>query len=186
MSHRHLLVAPVLVAVLSFVATPARAQAVEEAQAAPVALAQVLTPGVERPFTAEPAPTLAAQAQAVARQETPRLVAPSRQELYTLREPAWFTSVHVATALMQVLDAHSTFKAIDAGAVEANPLLKAVGGNRAAFSAIKAGVAGSLIWGTHSMAKSHPLRALIVAGAVNSVYATIAARNYGIARNQVR
>jgi hypothetical protein len=36
------------------------------------------------------------------------------------------------------------------------------------------------------MAKSHPMRALIVAAAINSAYATIAARNYGIARNQVR
>src|SRR5262245_19250327 len=44
-------------------------------------------------------------------------------------------SSYVVTAAVQGLDAHSTFKALDAGAIETNPLLTPLANNRKAFIA---------------------------------------------------
>jgi hypothetical protein len=97
------------------------------------------------------------------------------------RRPLWMVPMHVATAVMQGLDAHSTFKGFDAGAVEANPMVASFEHHRPAFTAFKVGVAAGIIYTTDRLAKRHPVRAFITAAAINSAYAMVAAHNYRVA-----
>jgi hypothetical protein len=114
----------------------------------------------------------------------PILPAPSRR--LQPRQPRWFLPVHGVTLGLQALDTHSTLRALDAGAREINPLSEPFVHRRPAFVALKMGVAAGLIWGTGSMAKTHPIRALLVASAVNSAFAVLVARNYEVARTSPR
>jgi hypothetical protein len=97
--------------------------------------------------------------------------------------PVWLLPMHVWTATMQGLDAHSTFEAHDAGGTEANPIVPFdPGEHRAAFVALKVGVAAGLIYYTEKDVRRHPWRAAIITAAVNSAYLAIVAHNYRIAR----
>jgi hypothetical protein len=95
--------------------------------------------------------------------------------------PSWVLPMHVVTAVMQGLDAHSTFKALNAGGVESNAMMSGVAHKPGAFTAVKLGVTAGLIFATEHMAKKHPKRAFITAIAINSAYAMIAAHNYRVA-----
>jgi hypothetical protein len=95
--------------------------------------------------------------------------------------PSWVMPMHIVTAVMQGLDAHSTYKALNSGGVEGNPMMSGVANKPGAFTAVKAGVTAGLILATEHMAKKHPKRALITAIAINSAYAMIAAHNYRVA-----
>jgi hypothetical protein len=113
----------------------------------------------------------------------PQVIAPrTRSYQRGDRRPLWMVPMHIATAAMQGLDAHSTFKGFDAGAVEANPMVSSFAHHRPAFTAFKVGVAAGIIYATDRMAKRHPVRALITAAAINSAYAMVAAHNYRVAR----
>src|SRR5262245_32878988 len=63
--------------------------------------------------------------------------APAKSESVVFRSPAGsqtlMTSLYASTAAMQVLDVHSTLKALDRGAIETNPLMSGLAGNHAAF-----------------------------------------------------
>ena len=91
-------------------------------------------------------------------------------------------SSYAVTAIVQGLDAHSTFKAIDAGAVETNPLLTPLANNRAAFVALKAAIAAALIYEGHGTSKQHKIRALLILGAIDGAYIALARHNYRVAR----
>jgi hypothetical protein len=86
-------------------------------------------------------------------------------------------SLYFTTALVQGLDAITTFRAMDHGAVEANSLVKPFASNRPAFLALKAGMATAFIYQGHEMSKRHKIGAIIALGLVNSAYATIVANN---------
>ena len=88
----------------------------------------------------------------------------------------------VSFAALQGLDAHSTFKALDTGAKEINPLLAGLANNRGAMLAVKAGTAVAGAFFIEKMAKQHPKRALIAAAVMNTVYAAVVAHNYRLAR----
>jgi hypothetical protein len=128
----------------------------------------------------------AAQTTPVLRAEqtaSPQGPAPvSRPYFRAEKRPSWTIPMHVVTAAMQGFDAHSTFKAIGTGAVEANPMVASFAHHRPAFTAVKIGVAAGIIYSTDRLAKRHPIRALITATAINSAYAMIAAHNYRVAR----
>jgi hypothetical protein len=127
-----------------------------------------------------------AQSDAVLRSEqsaAPQVAAPRTRPYFRVeKRPVWTVPMHVVTATMQGLDAHSTFRAFDVGAVEANPLVSSFAHHRPAFAAFKVGVAAGIIYATDRLAKRHPIRALIASTAINSAYAMIAARNYQVAR----
>jgi len=94
---------------------------------------------------------------------------------------ALMNTLYASTAVMQALDVHSTFRALDAGAVEANPLLGGLAKNRAAFVAVKAAVAVSTILATRQIARRSRVGAVITSLAVNSAYAMIVRNNYRLA-----
>jgi len=95
---------------------------------------------------------------------------------------ALLTSLYASTAIMQALDVHSSLTAFKAGAVEANPLMQGVTGNRAAFIAVKAGVAASSIMAARHLAKRNKIAAIATLVAVNSAYAYVVNHNYRVAR----
>jgi hypothetical protein len=91
-------------------------------------------------------------------------------------------SLYATTATMQALDVHSTIRAIDRGAVEANPLMGGLVNNRPAFIATKAAVAAGTIFAAREVAKKNKVAAAITLIAINSAYAYVAHHNYKLAR----
>jgi hypothetical protein len=91
------------------------------------------------------------------------------------------TALQVGTLATQLLDAHSTIKALNAGAVEGNPMMAGLAGNRAAFIGVKAAVGAGLIYATHRMGQRNKMAAIAVAAAANTAFLTIASRNYRLA-----
>lgn len=90
-------------------------------------------------------------------------------------------SLYASTAVMQALDVHSTLSALGNGAREANPFMAPVTGNKAAFIALKAGVAVSTVLAARNMAKRNKVAAVLTLVAVNSAYAMVIKHNYGVA-----
>ena len=89
-------------------------------------------------------------------------------------------SLYVSTAVVQGLDAQSTFKALSVGAVESNSLVKPFAANRPAFIALKAAMATAFIYAGHDLAKRHKFGAILALGLVNSLYTAIALHNYHV------
>ena len=94
---------------------------------------------------------------------------------------ALFTSLYVSTAALQALDVVSTVRALNAGAVEGNPMMSPLTRNKAAFIAVKAGVAASTILAARSMAKRNKVAAIVTLAAINSAYAMVVSHNFRIA-----
>lgn len=99
---------------------------------------------------------------------------------------SWTTPLVVAlqatTVATQALDVHSTMKAVERGAVEANPLMSGIVKNKAAFIGVKAAMGAGFMYATHRMAKRNKVGAIVTAAAVNSVYLFVAHHNYKVAR----
>ena len=91
-------------------------------------------------------------------------------------------SLYATTAAMQAFDVHSTMRALDRGAIEANPIMGGVVNNRTAFIATKAAVAAGTIFAAREVAKRNKLAAAITLIAINSAYAYVAHHNYKVAR----
>ncbi len=110
----------------------------------------------------------------------------SRPYRSDLRQPGpspVMLSLYASTAIMQALDVHSTLTALGNGAVEANPLLSGVTGRKAAFIALKAGVAFSTVMAAHNMARHNKVAAIVSLVAIDSAYAMIISHNYKVARS---
>lgn len=105
-------------------------------------------------------------------------VAPSRRS----GPSPLMTSLYATTAVMQALDVHSTLAALDAGGVEANPIMAGLTRNRAAFIATKAAVAAGAIFAAREVAKHNKVAAALTLIAINSTYAWVAHHNYQVAR----
>jgi len=86
--------------------------------------------------------------------------------------------LYVSFAALQALDAHSTLRALNAGASEANPLMGGLAGKPAALVAVKAGLAASTIYLVEKMRLRSRTAAIVLMTALNSAYLTIVAHNY--------
>jgi hypothetical protein len=86
--------------------------------------------------------------------------------------------LYVSFATLQMLDAHSTIRALDAGGVEANPLMRGVADRPAALVALKAGVAASTIVLTDRLRRRNKVGAIVLMAALNSAYAVVVSNNY--------
>lgn len=96
---------------------------------------------------------------------------------------ALLVALQATTIAAQALDIHSTLKAVDHGAIEANPLMSGLVQNKAAFIGVKAGLTAGFMYATHKMAKRNKVGAILTAAAVNSVYLVVAHHNYKVARS---
>ena len=90
--------------------------------------------------------------------------------------------LYVSFATLQLLDAHSTSRALANGGVEANPVMRGVAGNPAALVAVKAGVTASTIVLAEKVRSKSRVGAILLMAALNSTYATVVAHNYRVVR----
>jgi hypothetical protein len=88
--------------------------------------------------------------------------------------------LYASFAALQALDAHSTLRALDAGATEANPLMGGLTRTPAALLAVKAGMAASTIYLVEKVRIKSRGAAIALMAALNSLYATIVAHNYRV------
>jgi len=93
------------------------------------------------------------------------------------------TALQATTVATQILDVHSTMKALNNGAVEANPMMSGVVKNRAAFIGVKSAMGAGLMYATHKMARRNKVAAIVTSAAINSAYLVVAHHNYKVARS---
>jgi hypothetical protein len=123
---------------------------------------------------------------AVATLATPTaLPAPARPFLHTAevgrareRRPDPLVPLYVSFGTLQVLDTHSTWRAIDRGAVEANPVLRGVVGNQVGLVALKAAGTAGLIYASEKMWKRNRTASIVFMIAANSAMAWVVQNNY--------
>ena len=98
------------------------------------------------------------------------------------QRPRLLTPMLVAYAGLQAADAHSTLRALDAGAVERNPSPVAQWAVRSAprAYAVKAGVTAWTGWALHRMACQRPRVSFWMITALNTVQAVIVYHNYKV------
>jgi hypothetical protein len=95
--------------------------------------------------------------------------------------PAALIPLYASFATLQALDYASTTRALASGAgTEANPMMRSIVGNRAAFIAVKAGAAAGVIFAGEKMWKKNRVAAVIFVAAANGAVAAIVARNYSV------
>jgi hypothetical protein len=101
-------------------------------------------------------------------------------------DPRWTTpvliSLQATTIVTQMLDVHSTMKAVNAGGVEGNPIMGGLVNNKAAFLTVKAGVAAGVIYITHRVARDNKMAAIAASAAINSAFLMVARHNYRVAQ----
>jgi len=109
------------------------------------------------------------------------------RELPATPGATWSTPVLAALqgglVATQLLDAHSTLKAIHAGGVEANPMMGGLANSPAALIGVKAAVGAGLVYATHRLGQRNKVAAIAVAAAANTAFLTIASHNYRLARS---
>jgi hypothetical protein len=94
-------------------------------------------------------------------------------------------SLYVSLAGLNAVDAYTTMKGLSGGATEANPLMKTITKNPAAFLAVKGGVtAGSILVAERLWRKGRRAQAIAVMVVSNGVMAAVAARNVSVLRQQ--
>lgn len=97
----------------------------------------------------------------------------------------WLTPTLATSAALQIADAHSTRRAVDAGGVagvagELNPLFRWAATSNARAYTTKAGVAAFYWWAADREACKHPRRALWTTVVVNVVYGLVVRNNYRV------
>jgi hypothetical protein len=78
----------------------------------------------------------------------------------------------------QALDVHSTLRAIDAGAVEANAAMRWATESPARFIALKSATTTGIVFVVEKLRKKHPKTAMFLLVGLNSASAVIVAHNY--------
>lgn len=94
------------------------------------------------------------------------------------KRPDYNLPLYVAFAALQVLDAHSTTRALQAGSREANSIMAGIAGNDAALYAVKGAAAAATIAVVHKLSKQRPVLASWLMVAFTGVSATIVVHNY--------
>ena len=105
-------------------------------------------------------------------------------EVRTVARPAPLLGLYVSLAGLQALDLVSTRQALNAGAVEANPVVAPFAGSPLAFALIKAGVTSATIVASERLWKKNPKAALLTMIALNAAYGVVVAHNYRVAAAQ--
>jgi hypothetical protein len=104
-----------------------------------------------------------------------------REKATSRPRPRSLLPMYASFATLQALDYHSTTTALSSGAArEANPLMRGVADNPAAFAAVKAGATAGTIWIAERMRKKHPAGAVVFMLASNAAMAAVVAHNYAI------
>ncbi len=124
-----------------------------------------------------------AQPVSFIRTEAPAPVKPTVEpaSLSVRQRPLTLDVLCVSYAALQAIDLHTTFRALDNGAREANPLIGGFSSNKAAMIGVKAGMTAGTIYLVRKAGVKNRLASTIMMAAMNSAYAIIAAHNYRVA-----
>ena len=98
------------------------------------------------------------------------------------QRPDALMPLYLTYATLQALDVHSTLRALDRGAVEANPLMKNLTESPASLVAVKAASAAGVLYTTEQLWKRNPAAAVVFMIAANSAMAWVVQNNYRAAR----
>jgi hypothetical protein len=98
------------------------------------------------------------------------------------RRPAPLLPLYASFAVLQALDAHSTWRAIDRGAVESNPLLRGIAANEVGLIALKAAGTAGVIFATERLWTRNRVAALALMIATNSAMTWVVQHNYRAVR----
>lgn len=88
--------------------------------------------------------------------------------------------LYASLAALQVMDIVSTTKGLNAGAVEANPVMAKVVGNRAAFVAVKAGTTAVSIYLAERLWKRNRVAAIATMVGINAMMGVVVAHNQSV------
>ena len=88
--------------------------------------------------------------------------------------------LYASFAGLQMLDAHSTTRALRNGGVESNPLLRNFAGRPGALFALKAGVTASTILLAEKLRAKHRVGGIVLMAALDSFYAMVVVHNYRV------
>jgi Domain of unknown function (DUF5658) len=108
---------------------------------------------------------------------TPELVAVPRPQ-----RPAALVPLYISFGVLQGLDGHSTFRALESGAVEANPLMKGVADSAVGMAAVKVAAGAGVIFATERMWKRNKVAAVLFMTATNSAMAWVVQHNHRVTR----
>jgi hypothetical protein len=86
--------------------------------------------------------------------------------------------LYLGLGALQTLDAHSTFRALDAGMHEGNPLMRWATSHPVAFVSMKGAATAGTIFVAEKIRKKHPKRAMAFMAAINTAYALVVLHNY--------
>jgi hypothetical protein len=86
--------------------------------------------------------------------------------------------LYTSFAGLQMLDAHSTTRALQNGGAERNPLLGSFAGRPGALFALKAGVTASTILLAEKLRAKHRVGGILLMAALDSFYAMVVVHNY--------
>jgi hypothetical protein len=91
---------------------------------------------------------------------------------------AVFPALYSGFIATQALDVHSTLRAIDGGAVEANAAMRWATESPARFIALKSATTTGIVFLVEKVRKRHPKTAMFLLVGLNSASAVIVAHNY--------
>ncbi|MEW6320171.1 MAG: DUF5658 family protein [Acidobacteriota bacterium] len=97
-----------------------------------------------------------------------------------LSRPKALPALYASVVGLNVMDFVTTRQGLAAGAVEANPMMRGVVGNSAAFIAVKAASAATSIWMAERLWKKNRAAAIATMVVVNSGLAAVVAHNRSV------
>jgi hypothetical protein len=100
--------------------------------------------------------------------------------------PTVLVPLYLGFVGLQAADTATTFRALNVGAVEANPVMGSVVQNRGAFVAVKAGMTTATLLVSERLWKNHRTAAVIMMAALNGAYAGIVAHNARVVSSLTR
>lgn len=112
----------------------------------------------------------------------PTLAQAGRLDAPRPQRPDALLPLYLSYATLQALDVHSTLRALDRGAVEANPLMKNLTESPASLVAVKAASAAGVLYTTEQLWKKNPAAAVVFMIAANSAMAWVVQNNYRAVR----
>ena len=89
-----------------------------------------------------------------------------------------FVPLYASFIALQLVDMHSTWRALNHGSVEANPLLSGVAANKAALFTVKAGGTAAVIAVSERLRKKSRTAAMIFMISANSGMTWVVQHNY--------
>lgn len=90
--------------------------------------------------------------------------------------------LYISSAVLQMMDVHSTRRALAAGHTEGNPFMSGIASNTSALVAVKAATAAGVILLSEKLRTRNRVAAIGLMVAVNVATAAVVAHNYRVAR----